>query len=88
MLGLLLLHARQPQLFAGADMPVWVSDWLGKRTEREEKKEEKVSQPVDEAAQAKRQESRHKKVQDGIEDLLLWLKDNHLQIYLNYQLQI
>lgn len=74
-LGLLLLHSRQPQLFTAADMPPWVKDWLEKRTTREEKKEEKANRPIDETAQAKRQESRQKKVLDGMEDLLLWIKD-------------
>ncbi|MCW3108949.1 MAG: zinc finger domain protein [Segetibacter sp.] len=74
-LGLLLLHARQPNLFATAEMPVWVNDWISKRAVREEKKVEKVDKPVDEAAQAKRLENREKKVADGIEELLLWIKD-------------
>lgn len=74
-LGLLLLHARQPNLFAPAEMPAWVNDWIGKRAVREEKKAEKVDKPVDEAAQAKRLENREKKVTDGIEELLLWIKD-------------
>ncbi|MCW3466560.1 SWIM zinc finger family protein [Chitinophaga nivalis] len=77
-LGLLLLHIRQPQLFAEATPPEWVSEWLAKRTEKEEKKAIQATQParpVDEAAQAKRQLAREQKVQDGIEDLLLWIKD-------------
>jgi hypothetical protein len=74
-LGLLLLHTRQPNLFAATEMPAWVNDWIGKRPVREEKKVEKLEKRVDEAAQAKRLENREKKVADGIEELLLWIKD-------------
>jgi hypothetical protein len=74
-LGILFLYARQPNLFTGKEMPTWVNDWISKRGEREEKKAEKVDKPVDEAAQAKRLENREKKVADGIEELLLWIKD-------------
>ncbi|WP_431200157.1 SWIM zinc finger family protein [Mucilaginibacter sp. P19] len=36
-LGLMLLCARQPGLFAKSTMPAWVSDWINKRAEKEEK---------------------------------------------------
>ena len=41
------------------------------------KKEQKAKSetPVDEAAQAKRQEKRHQKVLGGISDLEVWMKD-------------
>lgn len=74
-LGLFLLHARQPASFSTTEMPTWVSEWISRRTGKEEKKEAKESKPVDETLQAKRQESRHKKVSDGIEEALLWIKD-------------
>jgi hypothetical protein len=76
-LGLLLLSARQPGIFQQAEEPAWVSDWLNKRTEKEEKKTEKKESaaPVDEAAQAKRQQARLTKVGDGIAELSLWIKD-------------
>jgi len=74
-LGLLLLCARQPNLFRDSDMPAWVNDWISKRSEKEEKKTEKAEKPVDEAAQAKRQQSREQKVSSGISELLIWLKD-------------
>lgn len=74
-LGLLLLCARQPGLFANSDMPAWVGDWISKRSEKEEKKTEKAEKPVDEAAQAKRQQSREQKVSGGISELLIWIKD-------------
>lgn len=76
-LGLLLLYARQPDLFNSAEEPDWVADWLAKRAEKAEKKEQKAKSetPVDEAAQAKRQEKRHQKVLGGISDLEVWMKD-------------
>lgn len=74
-LGLLLFNSRQPNLFTASEMPAWVNDWISKRNQKEEKKTEKDEKPVDEAAQAKRQESREKKVAYGIEELLLWVKD-------------
>jgi hypothetical protein len=76
-LGLLLLHARQPGLFTKDDEPAWVSDWLGKRAEKEEKKTEKqeTDKPVDETAQKKRIQARQQKVKDGTAELLRWIKD-------------
>lgn len=74
-IGLLLLHARQAASFTAAEMPAWVSDWINKRTEKQEKQAEKKEKPVDEAAQAKRQQARQLKVSDGTQELLLWIKD-------------
>jgi SWIM zinc finger len=74
-LGLLLLHAKQPDAFAGTNAPAWVTDWLNKRTEKEEKKAAQEDKPVDAAAQAKRQKARQSKVEDGIEELRTWIKD-------------
>ena len=74
-LGLLLLNARQPALFKDAVMPAWVEEWILKRTGKEEKKTVAAEKVVDEAAQAKRGESREKKVSAGIEELLRWIKD-------------
>ncbi len=74
-LGLLLLKARQPQTFTTVEMPAWVAEWISKRSEKEENKTEQKNKPVDEAAQVKRQQAREQKVSNGIEDLLLWIKD-------------
>ncbi|EHQ27098.1 SWIM zinc finger family protein [Mucilaginibacter paludis] len=74
-LGLLLLRARQPGLFTDSAMPPWVSDWISKRSEKEVKKVEKAEKPVDENAQAKRQQAREQKVGAGIAELLVWIKD-------------
>lgn len=74
-LGLLLLYSREPNAFIQGPEPAWVSDWLSKRNEKQEKQAEKKNKPVDEAAQAKRQQSRHIKVMEGIDELQTWLKD-------------
>lgn len=73
--GLLLLYARQPAAFTTGVPPAWVSEWLEKRAEKEEKKAEKKDKPVDEAAQAKRMQAREQGVEDGMAELLLWIKD-------------
>lgn len=80
-LGILYLYSSQADLFKAADEPDWVVKWLAKREESAQKKAEKAEQkvkkdsPVDEAAQAKRQATRHKKVIGGIDDLQIWMKD-------------
>ncbi|HEY5392090.1 MAG TPA: SWIM zinc finger family protein [Hanamia sp.] len=74
-LGLFLLYARQPKTFTSAEPPGWVKEWLDKRSAKEETKIEKKDKPVDAAAQAKRQQAREQKVSDGMEELLLWIKD-------------
>ncbi|MCC6287245.1 MAG: SWIM zinc finger family protein [Chitinophagaceae bacterium] len=74
-IGLLLLFSRQKNIFSEAELPAWVNEWLGKRAEKQEKQVEKKDAPVDEAAQLKRQQARVKKVNDGIQELKLWLKD-------------
>lgn len=70
-----LLYARQIHTFKENEAPAWVAEWLSKRTEKEENKSEKKDKPVDEAAQAKRQHAREQKVADGVEELLVWVKD-------------
>jgi hypothetical protein len=76
-LGLSLLYVRDRKLFTVAEEPDWVSNWLDKRVEKEEKKTEKKAKekPVDTAAQAKRQENRAKRVEEGMSELRLWLHD-------------
>jgi hypothetical protein len=74
-LGLLLMHARDKKSFTESNAPAWVTDWLNRRTEKQEKQAEKKDKPVDEAAQAKRQQARQTKVSDGIEELTAWMKD-------------
>lgn len=74
-LGLLLLHARQPDIFIDSTEPDWVTTWLSKREEKQTQQAEKKDKPVDEAAQAKRAQARESKVSDGIDDLRLWISD-------------
>ena len=74
-LGLLLFNAKQGHGFTESTPPTWVAEWLAKRTGKEEKKAEQSSKPVDEAAQAKRQQAREQSVEDGMDELLLWMKD-------------
>lgn len=74
-LGLLFLYASQPELFSTGEEPEWVTEWQEKRAGKAAEKKEKSDKPVDAEAQAKRQEARHKKVLNGIEDLQGWLKD-------------
>ncbi|PZF74104.1 SWIM zinc finger family protein [Taibaiella soli] len=74
-LGLMLLYVKEPSFFTENAMPDWVAEWIDKRTERLEKQAEKKEKVVDEAAQAKRQSAREQKISDGIEELLLWMKD-------------
>lgn len=74
-LGLMLLYARQPDSFADTNQPVWVTEWLEKRAVRDERKSEKKDRPVDAAAQAKRLQARERGVEEGMEELLLWMKD-------------
>lgn len=74
-LGLMLLYSREPGSFTQGAEPDWVLDWLNKRNEKATKKTETESKPVDAAAQAKRAESRAKKVAGGMDDLQIWLKD-------------
>lgn len=78
-LGLLLLHASHPELFHRTDEPEWVKAWLEKRSENAEKKEkraqEKANKPVDEKARQRRVNERVRKVNDGVEELQIRLKD-------------
>ena len=74
-LGLFLMYARHIAAFTTDNAPAWVTEWLEKRAEKQEKKAAKEDTPVDEAAQAKRQLARHDKVMQGITELQLWIKD-------------
>jgi hypothetical protein len=75
-LGLLLLFAQNSNAFFVKDVPVWVSEWLEKRSKRAEIKAEKAEpKEIDKAAQEKRQKSREKRVSAGLEDLSLWIRD-------------
>jgi hypothetical protein len=72
-LGLFLLFARQSNAFAIREETEWVNEWLNKRNAKQQQKTE--NKPVDEKAKAKRIDARLKKVNAGIEEVQLWLKD-------------
>jgi hypothetical protein len=80
-LGLYLLLAARPELFASAAPPQWVSDWLDSRQQRQEKKADKAAAqapPDAEAASAqarKREEKRGQNVERGLADFQTWLHD-------------
>lgn len=74
-IGLMLLYTKEPSFFTENKMPGWVEEWIDKRTGRLEKQAAKKEKSVDEMAQAKRQQAREQKINDGIEELLLWMKD-------------
>ncbi|MBL7910122.1 MAG: SWIM zinc finger family protein [Bacteroidia bacterium] len=74
-LGVLLLYCRERSLFAAKDSPAWVKEWMDKREEKAEKKQEKTDKPVDVEAQAKRQQQRLKKIDNGVEELQLLIND-------------
>lgn len=81
-LGLYLLSAAEPALFASSSEPQWVGDWLSSRQARQEKKADSAAVAQDPAAAAaaaaqarKREEKREDKVDAGIRELQTWLHD-------------
>lgn len=78
-LGLLLLYVSKPALAQDMDPPDWVSEWLVSRSERAAKKqqrsEEKAQKEADPVAQAKRAERRESRVEAGVAELEMWLRD-------------
>ena len=77
-LGLLILTANHPKAVPPKDEPDWITEWLGGRDERAQKKQEKAAappKPVDEKAQTKRAEQRQNRVAAGLEQFVLWLND-------------
>lgn len=83
-LGLLFLVARKNgEITQKDEEPTWVSDWMNKRTEKAEtkvqKQEDLENDPEKQAKQAKdkekRQNERLLKVQAGVAELDLWLRD-------------
>ena len=84
-LGLLLLYADQPEHFALAAPPEWVSEWLASRAKREASVQRAQAaravpalvpaKPPDGEAQARRQAQREAKIAAGLDELDLWLGD-------------
>lgn len=75
-MALMYLNMKDSASFA-SEAPSWVEEWLKSREERAEKKAKKAEDaaPVDPVAKAKRQASRHSKVESGLNDFSLWLQD-------------
>jgi hypothetical protein len=80
-LGLYLLKTAEPALFKNSAEPQWVSDWLGSRQARQEKKADaadatSTQDPALAAAQARnREEKREDKIDAGMRELQTWLHD-------------
>src|SRR5688572_16402472 len=83
-LGLFLILAQQPTAITEKLPPAWTTEWLAKRSEKEEKKAAKntTEAPADPEATAKaaaaaerRAEARDAKVTAGLKDLEIWLND-------------
>lgn len=78
-LGLMLLWVDKPALVKDAEPPAWVAEWLASRTERavkkQERAEEKAQKEADPVAQAKRAERRESRVEAGVAELEVWLRD-------------
>lgn len=78
--GLLLLHAADPQRVAPVAEPPWVTEWLAKRGEKQAAKQERTAQAkdgdvADPAAQARRAQQRASRVEAGLEQLVTWAGD-------------
>ncbi|GLV59878.1 hypothetical protein KDH_67020 [Dictyobacter sp. S3.2.2.5] len=77
-LGLLFLAASVPTALPESEPVEWVSSWLSKREaqqKRQETRSTSAAQPPDAAKQKKTIEKREEKVQQGINQLDLWLND-------------
>lgn len=79
-IGLLLLRAASPAMFAPpAEPPSWVAEWLAGRQQRMERRAARSEAPErpapDPAAQALRAEARASKIEAGLDELALWLRD-------------
>lgn len=78
-LALLLLYASDRNSFTEAEAPGWVSEWLASRAARVEKQAERAeiraAKQADAVEQAKRAERREARVDAGLQELALWLRD-------------
>ena len=78
-LALLLFKAKDASLFKLDTPPLWVSEWLGARTERVQKKEDKqreqAAKPADPQAALKSQQQRWARIDAGVAELRQWLLD-------------
>lgn len=79
-LALLLLKAKDPSLFKADTPPAWVSEWLGARTERAQKKDDQqrekaLAPPPDPPVALKSTQQRWKHIDAGVAELQQWLLD-------------
>ena len=84
-LGLFLILAQQPAALTEKSPPAWVTEWIAKRVEKEDKKAAKAAAPETPpdpeaaakaaAAAERRAAARESKVSAGMNDLAIWLKD-------------
>ncbi len=83
-LGLLLLHAGTESTVPELAPPDWVEEWIAKRKLKAERKEQLSATDGDAgdgqarkatAASARQQGERHKRIDKGLNDLDLWLRD-------------
>ncbi len=77
-LGLLFLFVEQEDAFRPGAPPDWVTEWLESRTRRAERAAARSAgsgQAADPKAAARRAAQREARVQQGVEELALWLQD-------------
>lgn len=76
-LGLLLILAQSADAIPKGEPPDWVDEWLAQRAKRQDTKVAKAAETreVDAKAQAKRVAKREARVEDGVDELSLWLRD-------------
>lgn len=77
-LGLFLIYARSREAIAAAEPPGWVAEWLEGRANRAQKKagrEAEGKTAPDPAQQARRAAQRQGRVEQGVQELELWLRD-------------
>jgi SWIM zinc finger len=79
-LGLFLIYASNPGSIPAGDVPPWAAEWLAKRIEKSRTKPaENPKTQEDDARLAEQQQKRAQKraarVEDGVDELRLWLQD-------------
>jgi len=74
-IGLMFIAAGEADAFTEKEQPEWVTEWLGSRNSRAEKKAVAKKSAPDAKAAAKRKEKKHSRIDDGVEHLEQVLKD-------------
>lgn len=78
-IGLFLLFAEKPAALTEGEPPGWVKEWLdsreGRAAKQADRAEAAATREADPVAQAKREAARGKRIEDGLEELRLWLRD-------------